>query len=115
MCLVCHPSDLMCLVCLVSQLGKQCVQQAESCVLTLTDPVTSGGDSSDSGVDTRTGGSRQTKLDLMLDRLQTTRSSLEEVTALLNENTSIMERFQLLQTQDAPEELKSWECIPFST
>ncbi|KAK3706246.1 hypothetical protein RRG08_056465 [Elysia crispata] len=109
--------------------GEQCVQQSESCLQALGPPssnLSTNGDlparketNLENGPESQqhnsTLGSRQNKLDLMLDRLQTTRTSLEEVTALLNENTSIMERFHMLQTQDGPEELKSWEYVPIAT
>lgn len=106
--------------------GKQCVQQSESCLQALNqsgnnhasngDESTNKDTKSENGPDgqkqnSSSSGTRQNKLDLMLDRLQTTRTSLEEVTALLHENTSIMERFQMLQTQDGQEDLKSWEYV----
>ncbi|GFR66556.1 serine/threonine-protein kinase TBK1 [Elysia marginata] len=115
--------------------GKQCVQQSESCLQALNQPgakLSCNGDApekkeaskSENGSDSwpeLNGGStttsstasssRQNKLDLMLDKLQTTRTDLEEVTALLHENTSMMERFQMLHTQDGSEDLKSWEYV----
>ncbi|GFN84469.1 serine/threonine-protein kinase tbk1-like [Plakobranchus ocellatus] len=108
--------------------GRQCIQQSESCMQALgqsTSKPTNGDgpgkkeawpENRLEGQQLNTNGtSRQMRLDLVLDRLQTTRTSLEELTALLNENTSIMERFHMLQNQDGSEDLKSWEYVPIPT
>ncbi|XP_005093119.1 serine/threonine-protein kinase TBK1 [Aplysia californica] len=96
--------------------GKQCAAQTESCLSALgqTEPVTNGEVSNHGDNGTASSlGTRQERLDGVLDGLQLTRSSLEEVRALLDENTSLMERFSSLQDQDQGEDDKSWEYVPY--
>ncbi|CAL1534551.1 unnamed protein product [Lymnaea stagnalis] len=92
--------------------GKQCLSQAEVCLQALGQPNNvANGDVSDRGdnASSTSRGSRQERLDSVLDSLQTTRSSLEEVRALITENTTLMEKFSSLG--EPTEEYKSWEYV----
>ncbi|XP_059169710.1 serine/threonine-protein kinase TBK1-like [Physella acuta] len=94
--------------------GKQCLALTENCLTALGQTTISNGDLTEqldnaAPSDVNSTGSRKERLDSVLDSLQNTRSSLEEVRALITENTSLMERFSTLG--ETSEEYKDWELL----
>uniref|UniRef100_A0A2C9JUE3 Protein kinase domain-containing protein n=1 Tax=Biomphalaria glabrata TaxID=6526 RepID=A0A2C9JUE3_BIOGL len=98
--------------------GKNCISQMDVCMVALgQSSAVPNGDSSEVAESTPPASdqpsvrpSRQERLDTVLDSLQSTRSSLEEVRALITENTTLMEKFNSLG--EPTEDYKSWEYVP---